>query len=148
MSCVCVVLWALVCALLCVTCCVLTMIITMIIILWSSVNLCDLIDKLELVFSVPSRGNERVMAPHGFWSKHLDSQKRRVGCCTNFIHMKILYFSCENIIRNLYLFDTSFMMPVIIQLNIICSKKSFFLLLFKVLLEFSICSNTWFFMTC
>lgn len=67
----------LVCALLRATCCALTMIIIMIIIMWSSVNLCDLIDKLERVFSLFRRGNERVMAPSELRSKHkhFNSQK-------------------------------------------------------------------------
>ena len=45
--------------------------------MWSSVNLCDLIDKLEPVFSLFRRGNERVMAPSELRSKHkhLNSQK-------------------------------------------------------------------------
>ena len=48
--------------------------------MWSSVNLCDLIDKLESVFSVFRRGNERVIAPSAeLRSKHksLHSQKRQ-----------------------------------------------------------------------
>ena len=45
--------------------------------MWSSVNLCDLIDKLEPVFSLFRRGNERVMGPSELRSKHkhLNSQK-------------------------------------------------------------------------
>ena len=71
----------LVCALLRATCCALTMIIIMIIIMWSSVNLCDLIDKLERVFSLFRRGNERVMAPSELRSKHkhLNLQKGMEG---------------------------------------------------------------------
>ena len=46
--------------------------------MWSSVNLCDLIDKLESVFSVFRRGNERVIALLELRSKHksLHTHKR------------------------------------------------------------------------
>ena len=49
--------------------------------MWSSVNLCDLIDKLESVFSVFRRGNERVIAHSELRSKHksLHSQKRIIA---------------------------------------------------------------------